>query len=1612
MIHKKNKYKGQISLEILAIIGMLVIGAIFLGTFYMSGLNKKTAEATAIEDPTDGMSKWVVDSNALGSTDPILISECGNGKVEGTEQCDGLDMGKYTYQTCASLKYSSGNLSCNADCTLDTSACIGGTTSSTCGNGTIQKYEQCDGINLNGKTCASLGYSGGNLTCKSNCSFDLTTCSNLYCGDRICNNGEDSVSCSEDCSDVPIANPPGSVYSTSQKVSLTSQTPGTIYYTTDGTIPTPSSKKYTGLISITTDTNLYAKSFTTSWTESALMVEEYILNEIATPVATPAGSAYLTPQTVSLTCLTPDTNIYYSIQYSGGETSVKTLYTSPILISSNATIQAQAYKSGFDPSEIMTEEYIINAIATPIAKPVGGAYTVPQTVTLSSITSGTLIYYTLDGSTPTTSSTLYSAPVAINSSTILKAIAVKSGYNPSEVMIENYTITGTVATPIASILTGTYTNNQTISLSTTTIGAEIYYTIDGSMPTIESPLYLSPINIKFNTNLKAIAVKNDFELSGILSETYTIIVAAPVASPVSGTSINSQAVSLSTETIGATIYYTTNGTTPTTASTVYSSPINLNATTTIKAVAYKLGYALSDVMSATYNINYILTYTAGPNGTISGTSPQTIVNYNGSGTPVTAVPNYNSHFVNWSDGSIANPRTDTLVTSNISVTANFSINTYTLTYTAGPNGTISGTALQTVNYGSNGSTVTAIPSSGYRFVNWNDGTTTASRTEINVTANKSVTANFAINVFTLTYTAGANGTINGTTPQTVNYGSGGSAVSGKPDSGYYFVNWSDGSTDNPRRDTDVTSNISVTATFNSNLYTITFDSAGGSAVSSITQKYGTKITAPTNPTRAGYTFSGWSPVLAATMPIGGQDLTAQWNGNNCTGTAWGTINNGSSVTAYASSLPSGACTSQTRTCTNGSLSGTYTSTTCTPGCTGTPWGTVASGFSGTAYSASTVAWNASCSSIAQTRTCTAGTMSGSYTHTSCSPATALNCTGTAWGTINNGSSVTAYASSLPSGACTSQTRTCTNGSLSGTYTSTSCTPGCTGTPWGSVASGYSNTAWASGTLTYSSSGSAITADICISENRKCTAGTMSGTYNYTSCIVNSYTITFNSAGGSAVSSITQKYGTTVTAPTNPTKAGYIFTGWSPALPATMPSGGLTVTAQWNSSSYLVTCTSTLGGVCSPSAVSVISGNTKVINLIPIVGYYVVSASGCGGSLSGNTFTTGPITSPCTINVSFAPIIPTCSSASANGSPITETTGLKRVYVYGLSDYSYNVQFYVWSSVNAQDDIYYYSGVREAGGTWGGGTWYADIDLAKHPDLGLINVHIYIYDAAGNPHANVCGTANFTRVAPTYTASTLVKSGKGSFSPSSRLVTSGSNTNFRVTPDPGYSISSISGCGGSLSSTTYFTTGPITSDCTVTANFEVKNLTYSGATHTELQCIKVGGEVVSTSGGTLCRFDSSSCSSGWTPADYWSTTTATCVNWTQPALNAFSKTCNITVNFPARPASSGTYCGMEHSWSNYGRNDLIWESVQSGCSVLTNNWGPLYTTQGLGCADPEIKVQGWQSYIFCAFDGINPWAAPYMAFCSAYSTGTCYAAAQNIGHVIYNPVPVRTQIGCK
>src|SRR5207247_5571837 len=138
--------------------------------------------------------------------------------------------------------------------------------------------------------------------------------------------------------------------------------------------------------------------------------------------------------------------------------------------------------------------------------------------------------------------------------------------------------------------------------------------------------------------------------------------------------------------------------------------------------------------------------------------PQT-VHDNAAGTLAPAAHNPGYHFTGWSDGPTAAAHTESTITGNSAVTASFAINTFTLTYTAGSNGTLTGSSPQTVDYNASGTLVTAAPNTGYHFTGWSDGSTAAARTDSNVTGNITVTASFAINTFTLTYTAVSNGTL-------------------------------------------------------------------------------------------------------------------------------------------------------------------------------------------------------------------------------------------------------------------------------------------------------------------------------------------------------------------------------------------------------------------------------------------------------------------------------------------------------------------------------------------------------------------------------------------------------------------------------------------------------------------------------------------------------------------------------------------------------------------------------------------------------------------------------------------------------------------------------------
>jgi hypothetical protein len=268
--------------------------------------------------------------------------------------------------------------------------------------------------------------------------------------------------------------------------------------------------------------------------------------------------------------------------------------------------------------------------------------------------------------------------------------------------------------------------------------------------------------------------------------------------------------------------------------------------------------------------SYTLTYSAGVGGTISGSASQTVAS-GGGGTAVRAVPDPGYHFSGWSDGSSDNPRADTIVLDNISVSAEFALNRYTLSYAAGARGTISGAAEQSVPHGGNGTAVAAVPDADCYFVVWSDGREENPRTDANVAGDVSVTAYFEsllLPTFVLSYSAGPNGTISGTTVQIVPMGEGGSEVTAVPDPDYHFLDWSDGRRDNPRTDTEVYEDRSVTANFafNTTPYTLTYTAGPNGTISGTSPQTvyagesGSEVAAVPD---ANYSFSGWSDGVAS-----------------------------------------------------------------------------------------------------------------------------------------------------------------------------------------------------------------------------------------------------------------------------------------------------------------------------------------------------------------------------------------------------------------------------------------------------------------------------------------------------------------------------------------------------------------------------------------------------------------------------------------------------------------------------------------------------------------------------------------------------------------------------
>lgn len=181
-----------------------------------------------------------------------------------------------------------------------------------------------------------------------------------------------------------------------------------------------------------------------------------------------------------------------------------------------------------------------------------------------------------------------------------------SGYTFKSLKVTDFDIGGTVANPTSSITPGAVEIGTNVTLSCSTSGATIYYTTNGDTPDETSTEYTSPIEITSAVTLKARAYKIGYTPSEVVSFSYTILKCEdPQAIPIPGQVLSGTEVELYTGTSGAIIRYTTNGTDPTELSSIYTDPIVINSTKTIKAKAYKTNWEASDIVSLLYEVEVI-----------------------------------------------------------------------------------------------------------------------------------------------------------------------------------------------------------------------------------------------------------------------------------------------------------------------------------------------------------------------------------------------------------------------------------------------------------------------------------------------------------------------------------------------------------------------------------------------------------------------------------------------------------------------------------------------------------------------------------------------------------------------------------------------------------------------------------------------------------------------------------------------------------------------------------------------------------------------------------------------------------------------------------------------
>lgn len=325
--------------------------------------------------------------------------------------------------------------------------------------------------------------------------------------------------------------------------------------------------------------------------------------KVGTPELTPRGGAFAAPAIVTLTCATPGATVRLTQDGSEPDESSPIVACGGTLsLARSATLRVRAWRPGQPPSNFDQAGFAFNfgTLAAPAFDRLPGVYLAPLNVALSG-PAGATLRYTLDGTAPTPASLAYSTPLALTASATLQARAYAPDWNPSATTAAAYALQA--PQPIFEPGGGSYANDVVVTLQTPPLGwLGLHYTLDGATPGASHPFLLagSTLTVTAPTQLKAIAVGPQLAPSAVTSAFYELAVAPPVPTPAAGLYVEPPSVTLHSASLGSAIHFTVDGSLPTETSPVYMTPLQLEATTHVKARAFRTGWPPSPLVSASY----------------------------------------------------------------------------------------------------------------------------------------------------------------------------------------------------------------------------------------------------------------------------------------------------------------------------------------------------------------------------------------------------------------------------------------------------------------------------------------------------------------------------------------------------------------------------------------------------------------------------------------------------------------------------------------------------------------------------------------------------------------------------------------------------------------------------------------------------------------------------------------------------------------------------------------------------------------------------------------------------------------------------------------------------